>query len=128
MAFRTRRAWIAALCVLIICMQWLNAGSWQRIQAQEQLIHVVQAGENLFRLALRYGTTVEDIMAANGLTDENMIFVGQRLVIPGKAHSAGISAAAATTGGTYVVQAGDTLLSIAFRYGVGMWELMLANS
>jgi len=41
-------------------------------------IHVVQPGENLFRIALRYGTTVQAIMAANGLTDYN-IHVGQQL-------------------------------------------------
>ncbi len=44
-------------------------------------IHVVQRGENLFRIALRYGTTVEAIMAANGLTN-NTIYVGQQLRIP----------------------------------------------
>jgi len=43
-------------------------------------IHVVQPGENLFRIALRYGTTVQAIMAANGLTDYN-IHVGQQLRI-----------------------------------------------
>jgi len=43
--------------------------------------HVVQRGENLFRIALRYGTTVEAIMAANGLTNHN-IYVGQQLRIP----------------------------------------------
>lgn len=45
-------------------------------------IHVVQAGENLFRLGLRYGTTAAAIRAANGLRSD-LIYVGQRLVIPG---------------------------------------------
>ncbi|MEA3460002.1 MAG: LysM peptidoglycan-binding domain-containing protein, partial [Chloroflexota bacterium] len=44
-------------------------------------IHVVQPGENLYRISLRYGTTVEAIMAANGLTNYT-IYVGQRLRIP----------------------------------------------
>lgn len=44
-------------------------------------IHVVQRGENLYRISLRYGTTVEAIMAANGLTNYN-IYVGQELRIP----------------------------------------------
>ena len=47
----------------------------------EYIIHVVQRGENLFRISLRYGTTVEAIMAANGLTNYN-IYVGQQLRIP----------------------------------------------
>lgn len=44
-------------------------------------IHVVRRGENLFRISLRYGTSVEAIMAANGLTSHN-IYVGQQLRIP----------------------------------------------
>src|SRR5437870_4802081 len=46
-------------------------------------IHVVQRGENLFRIAIRYGTTVDAITSANGLGDPTQIQVGQRLLIPG---------------------------------------------
>jgi LysM repeat protein len=45
-------------------------------------IHVVQPGENLFRIGLRYSTTAAAIRAANGLRSD-LIYVGQRLVIPG---------------------------------------------
>ena len=46
-------------------------------------IHVVQAGENLFRISLRYGVTVEDIVAANNLGSADAILrVGQELIIP----------------------------------------------
>jgi len=45
-------------------------------------IHIVQPGENLFRLGLRYGTTAAAIRTANGLSSD-FIYVGQRLVIPG---------------------------------------------
>ncbi|NLF02994.1 MAG: LysM peptidoglycan-binding domain-containing protein, partial [Anaerolineales bacterium] len=48
-----------------------------------QVQHTVQAGENLFRIALHYGTTVEAIVEANQLTDASAIRVGQVLVIPG---------------------------------------------
>jgi len=47
----------------------------------QYIIHVVRRGENLFRIALRYGTTVQAIMAANGLTNYT-IYVGQQLRIP----------------------------------------------
>jgi LysM repeat protein len=96
-------------------------------QAQDQIVHVVQQGENLFRLALRYGTTVQAIMAQNGLPDDHTICVGQRLVIPSTTQQRASVPAAATTGGTYVVQPGDTIFGIAFRYGVKPWELMRAN-
>ena len=44
-------------------------------------IHVVQPGENLYRISLRYGVTVQAIMAANGLTSST-IHQGQHLRIP----------------------------------------------
>jgi lysozyme len=45
-------------------------------------IHIVQRGETLWAIALRYGTTPWAIAAANGLWNVNLIYVGQRLVIP----------------------------------------------
>ena len=44
--------------------------------------HVVQHGENLFRISLLYGTTVQAIAAANNIFNPNLIYVGQRLIIP----------------------------------------------
>jgi len=44
-------------------------------------IHVVRSGDTLYSIANRYGTTVQAIMAANGLTNYN-IHVGQQLHIP----------------------------------------------
>lgn len=45
-------------------------------------VHVVQRGDTLYRLALRYKTTVHAIAEANHLSNNNLIYVGQRLVIP----------------------------------------------
>src|SRR5574341_510584 len=47
------------------------------------ITHVVQPGENLFRISLRYGVTVQAIAEANGIANPNLIIVGQTLVIPG---------------------------------------------
>jgi len=44
--------------------------------------HVVAPGENLFRISLRYGTTVQALAAANNIANVNLIFVGQVLKIP----------------------------------------------
>jgi LysM repeat protein len=46
-------------------------------------VHVVQRGENLYRIALRYGTTVQALASVNNLSSTSLIYVGQRLVIPG---------------------------------------------
>ena len=91
---------------------------------QQQTVHVVQAGENLFRIALRYGTTVEALQAANNLAGTS-IYVGQRLVIPAPGAPAG---APASGGAVHVVQPGDTLSAIALRYGVTTAALMAANN
>jgi LysM repeat protein len=48
----------------------------------DSVTHVVQPGENLFRIALRYGTSIGTIQKANGIADMNQIVVGQTLVIP----------------------------------------------
>ena len=45
-------------------------------------IHVVQVGDTLGSIAQQYDVAVEDIMAANGLADPNVLSVGQALVIP----------------------------------------------
>lgn len=44
--------------------------------------YVVQPGDTLGKLAIRYGTTIQAIMAANGLSNPNLIYVGQVLQIP----------------------------------------------
>jgi hypothetical protein len=46
------------------------------------IVHSVARGENLFRIAVRYNTTVAAVSAANGITNPQLIYVGQRLVIP----------------------------------------------
>ncbi len=46
-------------------------------------IHVVQRGEILAQIAARYGVTVSAIVQANGLRNQNFIYVGQQLTIPG---------------------------------------------
>jgi LysM repeat protein len=47
-----------------------------------QQIYTIQSGDSLSAVAGRFGTTVDAIMKANELTDPNVVFVGQRLIIP----------------------------------------------
>ncbi|MEZ4667100.1 MAG: LysM domain-containing protein [Anaerolineae bacterium] len=46
------------------------------------IIHPVSPGENLFRISLRYNTSMGAIMQANGIVNPERIFAGQNLVIP----------------------------------------------
>lgn len=49
---------------------------------QGETIHIVQAGENLYRIGLQYGFTVEELAAYNGIIDPNSIQLGQEIRIP----------------------------------------------
>ena len=57
--------------------------------------HVVRVGENLYRIALRYGTTVAALARLNGIRNPNRVFAGQRLIIPGKSAASAPAAPAA---------------------------------
>lgn len=97
--------------------------------AQDQFVHLVQRGENLFRISLRYGVAMDVIMAANGLVDAHRIFAGQNLIIPGGSDSAPDADPVATPmDGAYAVQWGDTLTGIALRHGVAIWSLIELNA
>lgn len=47
------------------------------------VMHTVEKGETIFRIALGYGLAADDVMAANGIRDPRTLAVGQQLVIPG---------------------------------------------
>ncbi|MCC9077391.1 type 4a pilus biogenesis protein PilO [Litorilinea aerophila] len=85
-------------------------------------VHVVQPGETLFSIARRYGTTVEALMAANGLTSTT-IRVGQRLII---VPATGVTVTPPNTT-IHVVRRGETLFSIAQQYGTTVEAIMAAN-
>jgi len=87
------------------------------------LEYTVQAGDTLFSIAQRHGTTVDAISHANGIVNPWFIQVGQKLVIP-----QGSSASPPAGGDTYVVQPGDTLYSIAARLGKNVWDIIVANN
>jgi LysM repeat protein len=45
--------------------------------------HTVQAGENLYRIALKYGLTYQELAAANGIANPDQVTAGTVLTIPG---------------------------------------------
>jgi LysM repeat protein len=46
------------------------------------IVHIVQAGEALYTIALAYGVSVEALQNANGVTDPQFLQLGQELIIP----------------------------------------------
>ncbi len=84
--------------------------------------YVVQPGDNLFRIGLRYGYTVTQMQALNGLPNANVVYAGQWLCVSGY-----VPAPQPHYGGYYTVQWGDTLSSIAWRFGVNPYRLASLN-
>jgi LysM repeat protein len=56
--------------------------AYARSNRGEAHIHIVQPGETLFRIAIRYHTTVSVLIAMNGIDNPRVIFAGQSLYIP----------------------------------------------
>ena len=96
---------------------------------QETLLirHVVASGETLLSIAIDYDVSVEEIQRANGLSSE-LIRVGDELTIPVLRDSAAAQSSAATTDFEYLVLSGDTLSTIATRFGTSVEELLAANN
>lgn len=91
--------------------------------------YIVRAGDTLSAIAVRYGTTVDALVRANGLASANMIYVGQRLIVSGAGQATSSTASGQTAAGGQVVtvRAGDTLAAIAYRYGTTAWAIASAN-
>ena len=94
-------------------------------------VHIIQPGETLAVIAQQYGVSVEQLAALNNIEDTYTIYSWQLLEIP-PGGSPGITRAASSfspprAAGTYTVQRGDTMFSIANRHGLTAEELMSAN-
>jgi LysM repeat protein len=70
--------------------------------------HTVRAGESVFIIANLYGSSVPAIIEANGLNENALIFVGQRLVIPVRVPPAGTSTAPTAVSPTEAVPTATT--------------------
>ncbi|MGW6130007.1 LysM peptidoglycan-binding domain-containing protein [Cellulomonas sp. NPDC055163] len=93
--------------------------------------HTVARGETVSHVAKRYGTTVAAIVSANGLDARAFVRAGQTLTIPGAAQAAPApaapAAAPAAAAATHTVGSGETVSSIAKRYGTTVQAIVGAN-
>jgi LysM repeat protein len=87
--------------------------------------YVVQRGDTLTSIGARHGTTVNELVALNGLWNPNLIYVGQVLKIPGGAPAPSPPIADVCI---YWVKPGDTLTRIALQYGSTVWAIAIANN
>jgi LysM repeat protein len=89
--------------------------------------YVVQRGDTLFRIAARFNTTITTLAQLNGITNVNLIFAGQRLLIAPPGSSVPAPTPIPATPRTYIVAPGDTLFRIALRFGVPLRQIVQAN-
>lgn len=84
-----------------------------------QTIYVVQRGDTLNKIATEFGTTARAIAVENNIRNINLIYVGQRLIIPTNRYDLNHT--------LYKIQWGDTLWSISRRYGVPIATIVRLN-
>ena len=118
----TRRGLRYGLCLLVAIAFLIPV----RTLAQDAGTYTVASGDTLGAIANRFGVTVEDLAAVNGIADPNLLAVGQVLAIP---NGAGVAFAAPGTGediaaatysgptGSVLARPGDTIARVAARYG-----------
>jgi LysM repeat protein len=112
-----RKKWLSTMLAVVMLTVLLLPNAASAAPSKGNIIHVVQRGEMLSTIARRYGINMWTLARANGITNPNRIYVGQRLVIP----------TYQATGHVHVVQRGETLTHIALRYGVNVWTIARAN-
>jgi murein DD-endopeptidase MepM/ murein hydrolase activator NlpD len=81
--------------------------------------HVVQNGESLTAIAARHGVHWRSLALANRLTNPHLLYNGQVLHVPDPVNE---------MGALHTVQPGETLLEVALRYDLPLWDLAEANS
>ena len=101
--------------------------------------YIVKKGDTLYSISRKYQITVPELRAANNLSENDVLKVGVKLVIP----SADIENAAALSASktsetkpnvssksatSYIVQKGDTLYGIARKYNIKLNELLSLNN
>ncbi|MEL6268313.1 MAG: LysM peptidoglycan-binding domain-containing protein, partial [Chloroflexota bacterium] len=132
--------------MLLLLLMLLVSPLLAQEESEDYTIHVVQRGENLFRIALGYGLTTEALANLNGINDPASIQVGQRLLVPRDAvgeiaqpdaepiipdteQVAPADSVVAESGEfvLHTVLPGESLFQIALSYGTEVSELASAN-
>ena len=80
--------------------------------AEANTKHTILPGDSLWKISQQYGVSIETIADNNQISDPNLIFSGQQLLIPNKVHE---------------VKEGDTLWEISQQYSVPLTDIFLAN-
>lgn len=88
------------------------------IQAPATSTYTVQSGDTLSSIAAKFGTNYQTLASLNGISNPNLIYVGQVLRVNGSASAGSIY---------YTVRVGDNLSAIASRYGTSYQSIASLN-
>ncbi len=103
----------------------------------EPFEYIIQRGDTLLSIAIRFDVTLNELIVTNSLTDQHNLVIGQTLRIPALDPSASNGAnaggdaadtALSRTPGTHTIRSGETLAIIAQHYGVALTDLIAVNS
>ncbi len=102
-----------------------DTNSNNNITSSVTTYYTVKRGDNLYRIARRFGTTVNSIVKLNNIKNPNLIFPGQRLLLrrnvrPNDTHAVGFT--------FYRVGRGDNLTYIANRYRTTVANIVRLNN
>jgi len=110
--------WISVLLILILA--WPASGVYAQDEQPQGPIYLVQEGDTLWDIALRFGIPWQDLASANGITDISLLKAGDELIIPGLESVQGILV-------TEEVQLGESLRSLSRRFQVPTESLIKLN-
>lgn len=95
----------------------LSGNNEFKLKAYHYINYTIQSGDTLYKLALKYGTSIEALMTLNNIKS-HLIYPGQQIKIPSSGNDRII----------YTVKAGDSLYFISLRYNVSIDSIKKANN
>jgi len=84
--------------------------------AQSTSVYVICPGDNLWTIAQKFGTTVDNLKALNGLTSD-ALYVGNTLIVSGTAPIVEVSRSGSSVTGSRIVDKAAQYLGTPYRYG-----------
>lgn len=82
--------------------------------------YIVQAGDTLNEIAIRFGLSTDEILSANAITDPNSLFIGQSIIIPGLEGITGVLT-------SEVLPLGTSLTGLTRQYRLRQSDLVILN-
>lgn len=88
--------------------------------SDDTIVYTVKSGDTLSEIALKYGTTINNLVSTNNIRNPNLIYPGQKIIISTSIPSSNRI--------TYIVKRGDTLSHIALRFNTSVSNIVKLNN